>query len=259
MSTTIRCPSCGYDSPMGGQFCSKCGQAITAKCRVCGEDNLYDARFCRQCRAELALAPVGLPLARALAWREQFRKLGWWDTPDEIFSPLLNQLAEQGQLPASDAPYEPWIFQSDDNGVSRGRMKYDWKPFDLDVNRPSKFWYSNQSKFMVATRCRLVIVEPKRAINTVVLYKDLTEVEWRPGADGHGFIDYYLKTRQGDVIYWRIRTKGPGLIDVVTALAASDPVARNWAHRGIDAKTQQQIGFVELVGDFLKEIVEVTE
>ena len=105
MVATIHCPNCGYESPLFGQFCSKCGQPLTAKCRVCGEDNLSDAKFCRNCGAELAPATFGLFLDRAM-------KVGSPEYPAEV-QRRTNSDAEYLQMAKNENESYTMIMEAD--------------------------------------------------------------------------------------------------------------------------------------------------
>jgi hypothetical protein len=46
-----------------------------------------------------------------------------------------------------------------------------------------------------------------------------------------------------------------GLLDVATALAATDPVARGFARKGLESKVAEQRSFMDVIGEFLQDIV----
>jgi membrane protease subunit (stomatin/prohibitin family) len=53
---SIRCPSCGFDSPSNAKFCGGCGKALqaeTVSCPKCKAANPAAARSCTSCSAPL--------------------------------------------------------------------------------------------------------------------------------------------------------------------------------------------------------------
>jgi hypothetical protein len=193
----------------------------------------------------LATARAGLFLDRALAWQEQFRKLGWWDTPGKIGATIIDRLIQQGGLPNSDEPHEPWVLICEADGKT-------WRPHAVHINNKS-LGGGRDTAYIVATRCRLVIFDTKDTNTKTIWYKDINEYEWQ--AKG----DVRLKSQQGDVISWNIHVSGPGLFDLAVALAGTDPIVKHSARRTIEVKAGQQVAFMELIGEFLKEIYAVME
>jgi hypothetical protein len=49
------------------------------------------------------------------------------------------------------------------------------------------------------------------------------------------------------------------LFDLAVALAGTDPIVKHSARRTIEVKAGQQVAFMELIGEFLKEIYAVME
>jgi predicted ATPase/class 3 adenylate cyclase len=49
----MKCPNCGFDSPLGMKFCGMCGTRLAQVCAVCGTPNPPEYRFCGQCGAAL--------------------------------------------------------------------------------------------------------------------------------------------------------------------------------------------------------------
>jgi len=181
--------------------------------------------------------------------------------------PLLRQLIEQGQIPMMDSPHEPWIL------VCNGSLA-PWKPYFLvDTKRGLA---SDPDMCILATRCRLLTIALKQRpsmkgalrkalleittridnIPSILWYKDITNVDWKHKGNWYRFS---LITKTGDEVAIGINTEGSRFIDVVTALAASDPVSRNWARFGIQVKAGQRLGFIDFISAFVKEISEVRE
>jgi len=242
MSTGIRCPNCSYENPLYGQFCSKCGQPVVIQCRVCGEDNVTDAKFCRSCAVELASAPKGLFLDRTMAWREQFRRMGWLE-----WSSLTNDdwgLVGSQNLPTVNDKHEPWIFGAIVDGATM-------KPESVSID--GKLFASGgllgTRGFVVATRCRLGIFNAKSKAAKVWWYTELS------GYQGHGSNAILVTTDKGEKISFAFKLPSAGLLEVATAIAASDPVAKTWARRGIEVKAGEQKSFIQIIGDFLHDIV----
>jgi len=264
MIRTIRCTDCGFENSATGRFCSKCGRAITAQCKVCGEDVQLDSRFCGNCGVEIVAATAGLTVANALAWRQQFQNIGWWETPDERCLQLIGHLTEQGQLPTTDSPFEPWIL------VCNGSFA-PWKPhFSVEVKRGFAL---DSDMCMLATRCRLFFFALKQAssartalrkmfteipprvtnVSTALWYADIADVSRHQDNNAYRFC---IRTKTEEVAI-SIKVEGIRLIDLVAAFAASDVVARNWARYGIQVRTGRRLEFVELISAFLREVSEV--
>ncbi|MCX7682125.1 MAG: AAA family ATPase [Anaerolineae bacterium] len=53
----MKCPSCGYESPPGMQFCGMCGTRLTRVCPACNFANPPDFRFCGWCGVPLSVIP----------------------------------------------------------------------------------------------------------------------------------------------------------------------------------------------------------
>ena len=217
MFATIHCSNCNYESSLFGQFCSNCGHALTSSCRVCGEDNVIPAKFCRTCGVELTSASVGLLLDRAMAWREQFRKMGWWEWYSDFKEDHWNLIKSQNVPTDVNERHEPWVFGC----VADGKTM---KPEHLYVNAKDfgttgTFGYTNP--FVVATRCRIGIFNPKLKTAQVWSYTDLKEYQYSGG-------DVTIGTHKGDKIRMLLKVPTAGLLDVATALAATDPVARGF-------------------------------
>lgn len=267
MTEKIRCSNCGFENPSTARFCSQCGKTITVQCKVCGESVQPDSKFCGKCGVEISSTPAGLMLANALAWKQQFQNLGWWENPDERCVSLIRQLIEQGQIPATDSSYEPWIFVCNGSHAP-------WKPH-LSVETKRGFAWDTDVCFL-ATRCRLFAfalqqkssaksglrkmlldISPRMEnVTTALWYKDIANLDWNQ----HGnLFRFCFKSKTSDEIAIGIQVEGTRLIDVVTAFTASDPVVRNWARFGIQVRAGQRLGFIEIIGAFLKEVLEVKE
>ncbi len=242
MATGIHCPSCGYENPLYGQFCSKCGQPVTMQCQVCGEDNVTDAKFCRSCAVELASAPKGLFLDRTMAWREQFRRMGWLE-----WSSLTNDdwsLIGAQKMPTVNDKHEPWIFAAMVDGATM-------KPESVSVD--GKIFVSagvfGTRGFVIATRCQIGFFNTKSKVAKVWRYTDLN------GYQGSGSNAVVITTNKGEKISWVFKLPSAGLLEVATAIAASDPVAKTWARMGIAVKAGEQKSFIQIIGDFLQDII----
>ena len=61
LNTSMRCSSCGIESPRGRKFCSECGTPLPRGCPHCGAEIAPAAKFCGECGAPLS-APVKAPL-----------------------------------------------------------------------------------------------------------------------------------------------------------------------------------------------------
>ncbi len=246
MSNSIRCTNCDFESPLFGLYCSNCGNSLTTRCKVCGEDNLLGAKFCRNCGAQFSTAQVGLYLDRALAWREQFRRMNWWDTPKEKGTALVKSLTEQKQISDTDARYDPWVMFCNIDGS-------DWKPRLVTMGRQYIQSTGRGDSYVMATRCCLAILDGKEMNSTVIPYTEIASTEW----DSQGRVS--LKTTKGEFLKWEIKTSGAGLFDVAMAIAATDMGTRNLARRNVEVKTGQQRSFMDLIGEFLREITDVRE
>ncbi len=245
---TIRCSQCSSDNLLYGQFCSNCGTALTARCRVCSEDNLMNARFCRACGVELVNAPVGLFLDRAMAWREQFRKLGWLRL-DEIDDNGWN-LIKSHNFPRDDEDrFEPWVFACKTSSLETMRIRSVFSNSKDVTSIGAKGFLATNPAFIVATRCRLGIFVTKADVVAIHAYTDLR------GAEGISNDVVQLNCANGDKIALKLNLPSAGTINVITAIAATDPVAKTWARRGMEIKAEQQQSFIELIAEFLYEIV----
>jgi len=43
------CPSCGFDSPEGMNYCGECGIKLIGLCPECGFENIIGSQFCSEC------------------------------------------------------------------------------------------------------------------------------------------------------------------------------------------------------------------
>jgi class 3 adenylate cyclase/tetratricopeptide (TPR) repeat protein len=50
----MRCPSCGFETPVGMNFCGRCGTKLSPRCPHCDFENPPGFAFCGKCGAELA-------------------------------------------------------------------------------------------------------------------------------------------------------------------------------------------------------------
>lgn len=135
------------------------------RCNLCGSHVDARLRFCGNCGAELRLAAPGLVLPRALAWKGHLTKLGWWETPDERFRPLLGALIEAGKLPTYDSSLEPWVLYS--NGAFEN-----WKLCAMrQADDGGRFTWQPDTA-VLATRCRLLTLGLDGHVTTI-WYTDL--------------------------------------------------------------------------------------
>src|SRR4029453_13647849 len=49
----MRCPSCGFENPVGMAFCTECGARLQPSCPSCGFENPAQAKFCGKCGTAL--------------------------------------------------------------------------------------------------------------------------------------------------------------------------------------------------------------
>src|SRR5215813_4914838 len=49
----MRCPSCGFENPVGMAFCTECGARLQPSCPSCGFENTAQAKFCGKCGTTL--------------------------------------------------------------------------------------------------------------------------------------------------------------------------------------------------------------
>src|SRR4030095_2187884 len=49
----MRCPSCGFENPVGMAFCTECGTRLQPSCPSCGFENPAQAKFCGKCGTAL--------------------------------------------------------------------------------------------------------------------------------------------------------------------------------------------------------------
>ncbi len=55
----MQCPNCGFDNPVGMNFCGECGMPLQQRCPQCGFDNPPRFKFCGQCGAAILKAEGG--------------------------------------------------------------------------------------------------------------------------------------------------------------------------------------------------------
>src|SRR5438876_131857 len=51
---SMRCPSCGFDTPEGMKFCGQCASPLSRRCPQCSFENPPGFAFCGQCATPLA-------------------------------------------------------------------------------------------------------------------------------------------------------------------------------------------------------------
>jgi hypothetical protein len=260
------CPNCSRENSLDSEFCNMCGADLVKQCKVCGVSNPVDARFCKSCRADLqsqdALS-LGLSVRRALEWREQFMKMGWWDKLSPKSAQYLEELARNGTFPSSDDPNEPWVFLV---LVGSGNWKpetptYLKKTGDKDFRpiRPTEktgfiSFTPNINIYLAATRSRLAVLVPGAPVNTVMIpYTDITGGEWYK--DGKVEI-----TTPQLALRFKVHLVGPGFLNVVVALtpAASLNTNKAMALADMKSRTSDRLAFMDVLGGFFKEIGNVS-
>ncbi|MBI4672188.1 MAG: hypothetical protein HY741_11040 [Chloroflexi bacterium] len=129
----------------------------------------------------------------------------------------------------------------------------DWKPRLVTLGRQYIQSSGGHEGYIMATRCRLAMLDGKAKNSTIIPYTDIASTEW----DSQGRVS--LKTGKGELLKWEIKTSGAGLFDVAMAIAATDMGTRNLARRNVEVKTSQQRSFMDLIGEFLRDITDVHE
>lgn len=277
MSTAVHCSSCGFENATGSLFCGSCGKSLTVKCRVCYVDNLNEAKYCRRCGAEIAAAPIGLPLDHAMAWRETFDKVGWqqWSAFNEYD---WERVMTQGVPTNVDEKHEPWIFAT-------SLSSSDYHPFDVEFGdskskrRAFDFWFADKEvqshpllerkykkgekrPWFVATRCRLSVLVPKCDLALTWWYRDISAFKIYPkkmrysgiglGMDGTVLA---IVHSSGAYVALAFKVPSPGMFDYFAATTFSDPVSRAVGAERIAAKADSRRSFEELLTEFAKDIV----
>jgi class 3 adenylate cyclase len=61
----MHCPSCGFENPLGMNFCGRCGTTLSPRCPHCTFENPPGFAFCGKCGADLAEpTPAARPSSR---------------------------------------------------------------------------------------------------------------------------------------------------------------------------------------------------
>jgi len=280
----MNCPKCNKEVGPGVKFCGSCGSSLVSKCLVCGASSSLSDVYCPECGSDKLNSQNGLPLARALAWREQFKMMGWNDvTIDTIklhfpkmswkansydvekaqqYLQTWHELLKANSIP--DDPFnksEPWIFAT----FFRLIGVPDWTINDFRVNIPNtgdinKRDLSGMSKnssdwkFLLTTRCRLVYCNPLKQELFQWPYSDMCQGQ--VNAKG----DVNLTTDKGDTIYFHVWTKGPRLIDRAVAVSSADSQRQGQyliAQANVASAKSSQMEFMLIVQDFCREIIAV--
>jgi hypothetical protein len=165
----MKCDKCGSESPVGARFCVVCGSQLAQACPVCREPVALGQPFCAHCGAEVKSSISGLPIDRALVWKDLFQRSGWWsfEVPDELagvrvgkfgsqkqIEPVVMALMEQNDGPLNpSSEKEPWIFIS---AVAP-------RPFHIEELRVfgEKWKTLIYPQVVIATRCRLVVARTR--------------------------------------------------------------------------------------------------
>lgn len=243
MQVLISCDKCNYQNTLYGKYCVMCGSPLMQICRECGEENITSAKYCRHCGIELKTATFGIYLDRAHTWKDQFRALNWWVTPDEIAQDFINKKISNKELPAYDDFYEPWIFQCPVDGA-------DWGLKSLHVGdlRITKSGFSGVQGWLIATRRRFAVIYLKNQIFVNIPFDEIKSSKWSSDGGVH-------LTTPNVYLYWDINTKGAGIIDVIGAFSQDAARQRMAIDYGME-KVNKQMSFMELIGNFLKEASE---
>ena len=263
----MKCPKCGQDVADNSRFCSFCGNSVTINCPVCGLASDALNKYCPGCGAELSRAEPGLTLSRALAWREQFKRMGWWDDPFETLGKLQSshlwdnheRSQKRGQIFTAlisresfaeiDSKSEPWIF------CCHVCLK-DWHIYSVskDGQDPGRFDVS--PLFVITTRCRLVIVDTKAAQLYSWLFGDIKTIEQKD----NGSIYVGMKTQEN--LQFAFKTKGPGLFErtYLLGVAASGSkltASHLIAASNIEAANSMKADFLTIVAEFFSDVLSV--
>ncbi len=246
MVNLFKCESCGSESPFFDPFCSNCGKPTTQVCKACGEENDLKATYCRRCGIELATAPTGLFLARALVWRAQFKSMGWYGLPKKKGGEFMEHLINSSILPIKKDTYNPWIMLVPVDGS-------DWNPKWVNINnkRVLSTGLGGKEGYVMATRCEVLFLDAKDMNYWILPYKDLLRWGWLSRGD--------VSLSTDDLnIKMEINAKGAGFLDMVTTVGP-DTSQRIYSAEQVKEKTARQTGFMQLIGEFLEEIADVKE
>jgi hypothetical protein len=151
----------------------------------------------------------GFSFVKVKEWAQEFESLGWVEKPGEKGRILIERLIHQGALPSINEPDEPWIFLCSIN------EKYFWKPHKVRINNKSisSGLIRKQEAYIVATRCRLGILDISKGNLFIYRYEDIEGYSRSPADELE--IRFRLHMRQGDVVEFFL---GPGTRRVVAAL-----------------------------------------
>jgi len=168
-----------------------------------------------------------------MGWQE------WSSLTSDDWSLISSQ-----KLPEVNDKYEPWCFAVMVDGATS-------KPEAVAID--GKNFVSTgllgSRGFAIATRCRIGVFSSKSRIAKVWWYTDLS------GFEGRGSNTVVVTTDRGEKVAWTFKLPSAGMLEVATAIAASDPVAKTWARRGIEVKAGEQKSFAQIIGDFFYDIV----
>lgn len=267
----MQCSKCGAESPEGQKFCGSCGAAVGKPCPMCGNTNPVGQRFCAHCGVDVNAVPAGLTRDRALAWRSQFKTMGWWEMPtvkeggfdynrrrfdsakatearaSTLATAFDSLLKEHGLPPSPDDPQEPWVFLCHATGA-------DWKIYSFEVKdkqSKARSWQAKDGSWVLATRSRLACFNIDRRWAESWPYTDLHSYQ---GHTGKGNVELTLKDSR--VIQFKVRTKGAGVAEFVGALAmfGDHPYVGYRAVDQAQAKNEGKVDFMTAVFKFIEEV-----
>ena len=264
----MKCPKCDFETTNPSRYCGNCGSNLVMKCSACGHENAFTLVFCENCGIKLGSVAKGLMLDRALVWREQFQRMGWWEDPVDtwkgfIFKKAAQEavkncklLLEKHGIPEPDSKTEPWLFFcAMVNNLFKNWNIHEFKAMTFNNGRVEFNSKSHpyQRDFLLATRCRLIFVEVLNYRVYQWQYQDINEYRVEP----NGVIE--LVTSAGDSIHIKIKTKGASLIDYAIATTSANSKNQGQylvATANISAAKSYKIDFMTIVGEFFKEIID---
>jgi hypothetical protein len=251
-----KCNRCGAETTTSPSFCNSCGAPLRRDCSFCGNSNPLIARYCERCGRDFTMDKAGLTVASSTAWREQFKKFGWWLRPADSDLKVVMNLFKKADVPLdADDKYEPWIFfclvRNTDWAISS--LTYQT---GIDVKKVRERW-------ILATRCRFVFLgfgkpmfgEPSEDVHSW-RYEDMAQAL----ASQQGGVAIALK--DGGTIGFSIKTKGPRLVDTVVAVSHAFGPPGHEAEMMIAASNIRdaaagQSEFMSIIQEFCWEITNV--
>jgi hypothetical protein len=203
----MNCPKCNMEINPGVKFCGSCGSSLTNECPVCGSLSILYNAYCPECGSDKLHSKAGIPLGRAIAWRDQFQKMGWCDDAVEqaklafrkpSFKPTgdfdidkAKQLVQNwrdlltaNNIPEPFSKSEPWLF-----AVFIRPFYWTISVFRASIPNvgeinPQHFWQRAIPRtFLLATRCRIVFVDVTKKELLQWSYKDIRNGQVKSNGD----------------------------------------------------------------------------